>query len=320
MGDSFKRGGLALIIVVMLVLAACGQGAADDTTTTTTSEAVVDTTSTSVTPSTRFERPRNRGPDDTFPPRQRNNRESTTSTTDPGTNSTNTTSTTAAGSTTSTTAAPTTSTSLDPATVSSSTTTTLGPSLGVGITAARSIGVVGCSNTEQSADGYQDLSSLNLLTQGDLGGGTIGRWGDALDEHYSLYWGLYDSRRPADGYAGVWMQLCLKSGEHNGVFTDQIAGWVDHAVQQVLARDPGVTIWISPLNFYEHFCPATGTSGTVVTGAAADWAADFLPGVVRGPDLGPLDRSQVRADLCHLNPSGKDEVGQQLVVFFDGDA
>lgn len=310
MGHRFRRGGLALVVVLLLVFAACGRGA-DDTTTT---EAVQETTTTTDTAVARADRgPRTRGPDDTRPTPQRGNRNTTTTTSEPDSLDTST------SSTTSTTVADasTTTTTVDPETFASSTTTTVGPSSGVGVGAP--IGVIGCSNTHQAVDGYRDLSSLDLLTAGELGGGSINRWGNPNDSGYATYWGFFDQRRPASGYTGVWINVCLKGGQHDGTLSDTIKGWVEHTVEQVKVRDPDIPIWISGINFYTYACEATGALGPVVAAAAADWAAGALPGVSRGPDLGPLEESDtVRRDMCHLNANGQALIGSQLVVFFDG--
>jgi hypothetical protein len=182
-----------------------------------------------------------------------------------------------------------------------------------------SLGVVGCSNTGQAVLGYTQLSSLGRLTPGELGGGSVSRWGDPSNRRYALYWGLYDQRRPPDGYMGTWLQLCLRTGEHEDSFDDTERTWVTHIVEQIQARDPGITIWISPLNFYEGVtCDAVGAIGPVIAAEASDWAATTLPGVERGPDLGPLQQSDIGVrDNCHPNGGGELLLGSQLVTFFD---
>ncbi len=182
------------------------------------------------------------------------------------------------------------------------------------------IGVVGCSNTGQSVDGYQDVSDAGLLTPGDLGGGSISLWGDPTNGDYSTYWSFYDTRRPADGYAGTWVQLCIRTSEHQGAFDGDEEQWVTHIVEQIQTRDPGKPIWISPLNFYGDgvVCGSVGVDGPAISAEAADWAASALAGVFRGPDLGPIEQSDLGVrDDCHLGRDGRALVGAQLSAFFD---
>ena len=88
---------------------------------------------------------------------------------------------------------------------------------------------------------------------------------------------------------------------------------------QIQARDPGITIWISPLNFYEGIvCDATGPDGPAIAAQAADWAASTFSSVQRGPNLGPLKPEHIgQGDNCHPNNQGELLLGGQLVAFFD---
>lgn len=182
------------------------------------------------------------------------------------------------------------------------------------------VGVVGCSNTDQAVVGYTSLSSKDRLTPGDLGGGTAAIWGNPTHARYPLYWALYDERRPSSGYPETWVQLCLRSSEHGGVFDVVEQDLVTHIVEQIVKRDPGITIWISPINFYGggQVCTATGPDGPAIAGQAADWGAATFGNVFRGPDLGPLlpEHIGVRDD-CHPNEAGEALMGAQLVEFFD---
>ncbi|REK34029.1 MAG: hypothetical protein DWQ20_07075 [Actinobacteria bacterium] len=181
------------------------------------------------------------------------------------------------------------------------------------------VGVVGCSNTDLAVAGYTDLSSLDRLTTGDLGGGSPPSWGDPSEDRYPEYWGIYEDRRPATGYVETWVQLCLRSSEHQGSFDETEQAWITHIVDQIHQRDPGIPIWISPVNFYEGIvCDAVGADGPAIAAEASDWAASALPGVFRGPDLGPLTSAEVGVrDDCHPNQAGQRLLGGQLVDFFD---
>ncbi len=182
------------------------------------------------------------------------------------------------------------------------------------------IGVVGCSNTGQAVEGYLAASSVDKLVGGEMGGGSLPRWGNPGNDDYGFYWGLYDGRRPSGGYNGAWVQICMKAGEHGGVFDGSEQTWLSHVVEQIHSRDPGIPIWISPLNFYGggQVCSSTGADGPAITAEAADWAAAALAGVQRGPDLGPLLPNHIGIrDDCHPNGAGEALLGGQLVAFFD---
>ncbi len=231
---------------------------------------------------------------------------------DDPTTTTSTTTTTAATTTTTTTT-----TTSPPTTTTSTTTTTAAPAASP---SSGPIGVIGCSNTHQAVNGYLSLSTIDALTGGDLGGGSVPRWGLPNGDDYALYWGLYDARRPAAGYSATWLNLCLRSGEHGGAFDDAEKSWITHIIEQVHVRDPGITIWVSPLNFYAdgHVCTSTGVDGPAIAAAAADWAGATFANVARGPDLGPLEPSHIGVrDDCHPNGAGESLLGQQLVSFFD---
>ncbi len=182
------------------------------------------------------------------------------------------------------------------------------------------VGVVGCSNTDQAVNGYLSLSSEDRLIPGDLGGGTAAIWGDPTHARYALYWALYDERRPAGGYPETWFQICLRTSEHGGVFDVVEQDLVTHIVEQIVKRDPAITIWISPINFYGggQVCSATGADGPAIAAQAADWGAATFGTVLRGPDLGPLLPEHIgQRDDCHPNKAGETLLGGQLVEFFD---
>lgn len=182
------------------------------------------------------------------------------------------------------------------------------------------IGIVGCSNSAIAAAGYDEVSDRDYLTQGSLTGGSVEVWANTRVARYDRYWGMYDERRPADGYTGTWLQLCIRTSEHRGSFNDDIKGWIEHIVGQIQERDPGIPIWISPVNTFadDVICDTIGKEGPAIAAEAADWAADNVPGVERGPDLGPINESQMDpTSECHPSRDGSLVLGEQLVEFFD---
>ena len=170
------------------------------------------------------------------------------------------------------------------------------------------VGVVGCSNTREAVNGYLQQSGADVLVNTAKGGFAIADWAGSDQP-----WSSYDRARPEQGYSGVWVNLCERIG------TGLSASNVQAVLDKIWARDPGVQVWMSPLNFYvEETCDVTG--GNEIPNAGASMANDFAsssPDVSRGPDLGPVPLEHLQADQCHLLPSGEQLVGSQLVDFFD---
>ena len=195
-----------------------------------------------------------------------------------------------------------------------------GPSTG-GVGVDGQIGVVGCSNSAMAVGGYTDISDRDLLTEGGLTGGSLAVWGNEGPGRHDRYWGMYDDRRPPEGYAGTWFQMCIRTQEHQGSFDATEQEWIRHVVDEIRERDGDIPIWISGVNSYAEgvLCPSIGPDGAAIAAEAADWAAAELEGVERGPDLGPmLEEHRDPGDDCHPNGAGQAVLGAQLVLFFDG--
>ncbi len=171
------------------------------------------------------------------------------------------------------------------------------------------VSVIGCSNTNHAASGYLEVSGSDLLVNTAWAGHTVEYWAvnsDGWGEHYLPL-------RPEDGFDGAWLNLCERAA----------AGLTLENAETVLAKiweiDPGIPVWVSPLNFYEgEDCEVTNgnqipTEGTVI----ADTLAANYELVESGPELGPLTAEHLRRDLCHPNHVGIDFLGTQLQAFFD---
>lgn len=211
--------------------------------------------------------------------------------------------TTTTGGTSSTTQPTTTTVPTTTTTTAPSSTTTSIPSTGSAIAA------LGCSNTALEVNGYLQQSSqdnlINVATPGD----TVNWWANFQNGWVNQYL----PNRPASGYDGAWVNLCERAS--SGLTAENIQKELD----KIWSYDPGIPIWISPLNFYtDESC--TVTSGNQIPNEGALLADQFAaadPLVFRGPDLGPLGSGMLRADNCHPNQSGIDLAGSQLVEFFD---
>lgn len=194
-------------------------------------------------------------------------------------------------------------------TVEDTTTTTVpGESLGTAIAA------VGCSNTRNASEGYLDLSAEDNLIVVAAGGHTIETWANNTQSSRKDPWGRYLDFRPADGYDGVWLQLCERIDP--GLTTENVVTIIEDLVW---ANDPGIPVWLSPLNYYtDESCSVTG--GNTISHAGAviiDQLTATMENVHYGPILGPLTDDMLRRDDCHPNKDGAALLGSQLVGFFD---
>ena len=178
---------------------------------------------------------------------------------------------------------------------------------------AESVGVVGCSNTAEHVDGYRAASDLDQMPQVRLGGLAFDMWGDPSLRDFDSAWRKYDSGRPAGGYQGAWVQMCITSG------TPDPNGLLSVVVDQIHQRDPDIPIYVSPINQFDegHVCSRVGPDGFEVSSAVAEWGLTNLP-VQAGPITGPIGPGTVSSgDNCHLNEEGVALVGDQLVAWFD---
>ncbi len=175
---------------------------------------------------------------------------------------------------------------------------------------------VGCSNTYDALSdpgGYLDQSSEDNLIVVAAGGHTVETWAENTQSSRKDPWGRYLSFRPVAGYTGVWFHLCERAGQ---LTTENVVTVLEDLVW---ANDPGIPVWLSPMNTYDGvFCSVTAGNAVAEDGVAVIAELDAMPNVHVGPDLGPLTSSMVRRDDCHPNDAGVALMGSQLVEFFDG--
>jgi hypothetical protein len=172
------------------------------------------------------------------------------------------------------------------------------------------VSVIGCSNTNHAVSGYLETSDKDLLVNTAWAGHTVEYWAlrsDGWVEHYLPL-------RPEDGFDGVWFNLCERAEAGLTMANAEIV------LAKIWAIDPGIPVWISPLNFYEgEECAVTNGNQIPNEGAViADALAVEFELVRRGPDIGPMTADHLRSDLCHPNQDGTASMGAQLKAFFDG--
>jgi hypothetical protein len=175
------------------------------------------------------------------------------------------------------------------------------------------VGVVGCSNTAQHVQGYRAASALDQMPLYPLGGLSIDVWGDPTATGYAGAWGRYAGARPSSGYEAAWVMLCIKVDDVHD--PNQL---LTHVVSQIQLRDPGIPVYVSPINTYVdgHLCSRVGVDGVTKGAATVEWGIANLA-VQAGPVTGPLTLDLLATDGCHLNGSGIEFVGDQLVTWFD---
>lgn len=177
------------------------------------------------------------------------------------------------------------------------------------------IGYIGCSNSQNSANGYQSTAGKKLLWPGySTGSGAITMWADAK----SNFWTYFDAQVAKYGQPQkVWVQLCEPYGG---------AGITDYAhVKLMLANlkthSPSTVAYISAINVYDPrvgTCALMGANGQGETDTE-NWRDQAVrDGLAKkGPDMGPLNSSNTVADHCHPNSAGETLLGTQLHNFFD---
>jgi hypothetical protein len=186
--------------------------------------------------------------------------------------------------------------------------TVAAPMGGVARAATVTIGVVGCSNTENAIDGYLTVSSEDRLwnldtVSGDYGGDAISSWTIPTSDVWTQFDNLL-ARYPETSV--IWWQLCVfrESTEGNEV--------VDNIVSLIRQRLPTAPIYASALD--------NTTSCTLGSPAKSQAFVDYLVGkgsVLAGPVMTALTADQ-SDDGCHANDAGKLIWGADLAEFFDG--
>ena len=177
--------------------------------------------------------------------------------------------------------------------------------------APATVGVVGCSNTQNALTGYEEVSTKRLLWAKDdtIGNGSTYS-GKSISEWSapgSVAWDIFDSALAAHPEtSAIWWELCVRDG------SDDTNATVDAIVDLIRQRLPNVPIYASALD---------DTPGCVIGDAArSQQFVDYLVAkgsVERGPVMTPLTSAQTDAGGCHANQIGKPIWGQDLADFFD---
>ncbi len=177
--------------------------------------------------------------------------------------------------------------------------------------APATVGVVGCSNTQNALTGYEQVSTKRLLWAKDdtIGNGSTYS-GKSISEWSapgSVAWDIFDAALAAHPEtSAIWWELCVRAGSGDTNAT------VDAIVSLIRQRLPNVPIYASALDA----TPGCGVGDP----ARSQQFVDYLVAkgsVERGPVMTALTSSQTDAGGCHANDVGKPIWGQDLVDFFD---
>lgn len=175
------------------------------------------------------------------------------------------------------------------------------------------VGVVGCSMSRNSIDGYESLGGTNMWpSPASYSGGSIGRWVSDLTQGGAGYWEWFDRQLVEHPDTTVlWWNLCTFKAAASDSFEQ-----AQLVLQEIVARAPGVEIYVSAQPSYAegHLCEIAGATGPAAMEAVAEQLV--AAGLAKaGPVMGPLLGSDT-SDGCHADGSGEELLGRQLLEFF----
>jgi hypothetical protein len=175
--------------------------------------------------------------------------------------------------------------------------------------AAHSMGYIGCSMAENTAQGYAADGGTRMWGPYATGGDVVQSWTDPN----SSAWQLFDQQAAMSGKpVAVWVQVCVfTNGATYAEVRQMIANTRQHAA-------PGVKIFISGQPQYDpgHVCPLAGASGPQLTDSLAKQAgADPTQNVTYVGQF-HLTNSEVVSDGCHANTAGQADLGRQALAFW----
>ncbi len=191
-----------------------------------------------------------------------------------------------------------------PTTPPTTTTTTPG-----GTHTVHSMGFIGCSMAENTAQGYVADGGTRMWGPYGTGGLVVQSWTDP----HSSAWQLFDQQVAKYGKpTTMWIQICVFT---NGATYNEVKQLIANAR---LHAAPGVTIYITGQPQYEpgHVCPLAGANGPALTDSLAKQAAADATQNVSYPGHFHLANSETVSDGCHANTTGQASLGRQALGFW----
>ena len=176
------------------------------------------------------------------------------------------------------------------------------------------IGYIGCSSTSIRISGYHEIGGEKFWApQGAYFSNSILDWANKIGDNVTRgVWVAFDKQLAEfPGTDKVWIELCIRDVD-NITYEDTYA-----VVENVRAKIPGVTIFVSPIAGYsDHLCHISGAIGIPTGKEFAKKLASENSDVFLGPALSDLTWNETDSAGCHPNDSGARIWGQELKDFF----
>jgi len=173
-----------------------------------------------------------------------------------------------------------------------------------------SMGFVGCSMSENVAQGYIAIGGKHMWGPYGTGGLVVQSWTSTT----SPSWGKFDAQAAKYGKPSeVWVQICIF--QNPGATYDEVKQLVANARGHAA---PGARIWITGQPVYPDnpgSCSLAGPKGPQLTVDLARRAGEDKALNVTYPGEFKLLRGEVQ-DGCHANTAGQKSLGQQAKAFW----
>jgi endo-1,4-beta-xylanase len=197
-----------------------------------------------------------------------------------------------------------------PCTVSMSAAQTVSASFNGGTGGANTMGFIGCSMAENTAQGYVAVGGKRMWGPYGTGAMVVQSWTDPN----SSSWQLFDRQVAKYGKpTAVWVQICIFAS--SGATYDEVKRLIANARQHAAS---GATIYITGQPLYDagYTCDLAGSGGPELTDRLAQQAgADSTQSVIY-PGQFHLRNNEL-SDTCHANTTGQQSLGRQAIAFWN---
>jgi hypothetical protein len=172
------------------------------------------------------------------------------------------------------------------------------------------MGFIGCSMSENVAQGYVAVGGKHMWGPYGTGGLVVQSWTSSN----SRPWQMFDQQAAKYGKPSeVWVQICIFANP--GVKYEEVVQLVANARAHAA---PGVKIYITGQPIYPDnptSCSLAGPQGPQLTEDMAKKAGADPALNVTYPGAFVLMKGEVQ-DGCHANTAGQRSLGQQALKFF----
>ncbi|KAI0401736.1 hypothetical protein F4802DRAFT_401015 [Xylaria palmicola] len=172
-----------------------------------------------------------------------------------------------------------------------------------------SMGFIGCSMSENVAQGYVAIGGKHMWGPYGTGALVVQSWTNSN----SAAWQKFDQQVAKYGRpSAVWVQICIfaNPGATYAEVKQLIANARTHAA-------PNATVYITGQPQYDagEYCFLAGRGGAELTDGLAQQAANDTTQNVVYPGSFILHKAEVQ-DGCHANTAGQKSLGQQAIAFW----